>query len=254
MATVRKTGLGKGLGALFAAEVPEKIEQIEEKEEKQENEEKKEEKLEGKVLNLKINEVEPNKNQPRKSFNDESLEELAESIKQYGLIQPIIVTKEEGYYAIVAGERRWRACKKAGMKEIPAIVRENDERKNKEIALIENIQREDLNPIEKARSFRTLLDEYGLTQQELADTLGISRSALTNTVRLLNLISLRYTLLTLRTPVVPLSTGDVNTSPSGILTSARQFSNTVCVLWSAIFIIETFMSVQFPLVPLTSTY
>ncbi len=187
MATVRKTGLGKGLGALFAAEVPEKIEKIEEKEEKQKIEEKKEEKLEGKVLNLKINEVEPNKNQPRKSFNDESLEELAESIKQYGLIQPIIVTKEEGYYAIVAGERRWRACKKAGMKEIPAIVRENDERKNKEIALIENIQREDLNPIDKAMGIKCLMEDYNLTQADVAQILGKSRSSITNSIRILNL-------------------------------------------------------------------
>ena len=174
MAQVRKTGLGKGLEALFATDPKEEIEENEKE-------------LKGKVLNLKITEVEPNKNQPRKSFNEESLDELAESIKEYGLIQPIIVTKEEGYYAIVAGERRWRACKKAGLKEIPAIVRENDERKNKEIALIENIQREDLNPIDKAIGIKSLMDDYNLTQADVAQKLGKSRSAITNTIRILNL-------------------------------------------------------------------
>ncbi len=178
MAQARKTGLGKGLEALFATEAKGKIE-IEENEED----------LKGKVLNLKITEVEPNKNQPRKSFNEESLDELAESIKEYGLIQPIIVTKEEGYYAIVAGERRWRACKRIGLKEIPAIVRENDERKNKEIALIENIQREDLNPIDKALGIKSLMDDYNLTQADVAQKLGKSRSAITNSIRILNLDS-----------------------------------------------------------------
>ena len=103
------------------------------------------------------------------------------------MIQPIIVTKEDGYYAIVAGERRWRACKKAGLKEIPAIVREKDERKNREIALIENIQREDLNPIDKAMGIKALMEEYELTQADVAKILGKSRSAITNTIRILNL-------------------------------------------------------------------
>ena len=177
MAQQRKTGLGKGLEALFATDIKESI--VEDN--------VTEEEINGKVLNLKITEVEPNKNQPRKSFNEEALEELAESIKEYGLIQPIIVTKEEGYYAIVAGERRWRACKKAGLKEIPAIVRESDEKKNKEIALIENIQREDLNPIDKAMGIKSLMDDYNLTQAEVAQKLGKSRSAITNTIRILNL-------------------------------------------------------------------
>ena len=175
MAQARKTGLGKGLDALFATD--NKVEEIEENNDD----------LKGKVLNLKVTEVEPNKNQPRKSFDDESLEELAESIKEYGLIQPIIVTKEEGYYAIVAGERRWRACKIAGLKEIPAIVRENDERKNKEIALIENIQREDLNPIDKAMGIKCLMQDYDLTQADVAKILGKSRTAITNSIRILNL-------------------------------------------------------------------
>ena len=166
----KKTGLGKGLDALFGP-VPE--------EEKQK---------ENDVLkNLKITEVEPNRNQPRKNFNQEALEELAESIKEYGLIQPIIVTEKEGYYSIIAGERRWRACKLAGLDEIPVIVREDDEKKNNEIALIENIQREDLNPFEKALGIKNLMNTYDLTQEEVAKKLGKSRSAIANTIRILNL-------------------------------------------------------------------
>ena len=165
----KKTGLGKGLDALFGPVPEEKI---------QEND----------VLkNLKIVEVEPNRDQPRKNFNQDALEELAESIKEYGLIQPIVVTKKDGYYSIVAGERRWRACKIAGLTEIPAIIREDDERKNNEIALIENMQREDLNPYEKALGIKNLMVTYGLTQEEIAKKLGKSRSAIANTVRTLNL-------------------------------------------------------------------
>lgn len=175
----KKTGLGKGLGALFNDN--DIIDDDDNKAEIKDGEEV--------VHKIKIIEIEPNKNQPRRNFNNESIEELAESIKRYGVIQPIIVTKKDNYYEIVAGERRWRASKKAGLEEIPCIVREDTERKNKEIALIENIQREDLNPIEKARSFRQLMDEYGMTQMELSETIGISRSALANTVRLLNLDS-----------------------------------------------------------------
>ena len=171
----KMTGLGKGLDALFASNI---IEEVKEEEKLQEGEV---------IQSLKIIDVEPNKNQPRTHFDDEKIEELAESIKEYGVIQPIIVTKKDNYYQIVAGERRWRASKKAGITEIPAIVREYSEQTNKEIALIENIQREDLNPIEKARAIRELLDKYDLTQQQLADKLGISRSGLANTVRILNL-------------------------------------------------------------------
>ena len=166
----KKTGLGKGLDALFGP--------VPEEEKIQEND----------VLkNLKIVEVEPNRDQPRKNFNQDALEELAESIKEYGLIQPIVVTKKDGYYSIVAGERRWRACKIAGLTEIPAIIREDDERKNNEIALIENMQREDLNPYEKALGIKNLIVTYGLTQEEIAKKLGKSRSAIANTVRTLNL-------------------------------------------------------------------
>lgn len=172
----KKTGLGKGLDALFNDKP---LTQAEEEKILKEGEEL--------VQNIKVIEIEPNKEQPRKHFDSESLEDLAKSIKRYGVIQPIIVNKKDNYYMIVAGERRWRASKIAGLTEIPCIVRDNDERKNREIALIENIQREDLNPIEKARGFKQLLDEYELTQQELADMVGISRSALANTVRLLNL-------------------------------------------------------------------
>ena len=174
----KNTGLGKGLDALFSDKSI--IEDV--------KEDKKEQIKEGELVNtIKIIDIEPNRNQPRRNFDMEAIEELAESIKIYGIIQPIIVTKKDGFYEIVAGERRWRAAKKAGLTEVPCIVRENDERKNKEIALIENIQREDLNPIEKARGFRQLIDEYGMTQQALADTMGMNRSTLTNCLRILNL-------------------------------------------------------------------
>ena len=169
----KKTGLGKGLDALFKDTI-----QTEEVEEIQEGE---------KILKVDINEVEPNREQPRKHFNEESIEELAESIKRYGLIQPIIVTKKDNYYEIIAGERRWRACKKAGIKEVSVIVREDDEKRNKEIALIENIQREDLNAVEKAMAIKVLMEECSLTQQQVSEVLGKSRSAVANTVRILNL-------------------------------------------------------------------
>lgn len=176
----KKTGLGKGLNALFS----ETIDIVEE-----EVKSKKEEKtIDGEVVQtLKITEVEPNRNQPRKQFDEEALDELAESIKRYGLIQPIIVTKKDGYYQIVAGERRWRASKKAGLTTISAIVREDDDKKNKEIALIENIQREDLNAVEKAMGMKLLMEEYDLTQAQLAEIVGKSRSGVANTLRILNL-------------------------------------------------------------------
>lgn len=175
----KKTGLGKGLDALFAENTLLQNDDEEKKEELKDGEEI--------VRKIKVIEIEPNRDQPRKIFDNESLEELAESIKKYGVIQPIIVKQKDNYYEIVAGERRWRAAKKAGLSEMPCIVREDDERKNREIALIENIQREDLNPIDKARGFKLLLNEYQMTQQELADILGISRSGVANTIRILNL-------------------------------------------------------------------
>ena len=173
----KKTGLGKGLNALFAETLEDEVEEV-----------KVEEKIEGEVVQtLKITEVEPNRNQPRKQFEEEALEELADSIKRYGLIQPIVVTKKDGYYQIIAGERRWRASKKAGLSTIQAIVREDDEKKNKEIALIENIQREDLNVVEKAMGIKLLMDEYELTQAQVAEIVGKSRSGVANTLRILNL-------------------------------------------------------------------
>ena len=168
----KKTGLGKGLDALFADNLKEDKEEIKDGEV---------------VQQLKIIEVEPNREQPRKKFDEEALNELAESIKKYGLIQPIVVTKKEDYYEIIAGERRWRASKKAGLSTIPAIVREDDKRKNQEIALIENIQREDLNAFEKASGIKLLMDEYNLTQQQVAEIIGKSRSGVANTLRILNL-------------------------------------------------------------------
>lgn len=168
----KKTGLGRGLDALFSDTIKEP--EIEE--------------VTGEIVqNIKITKIEPDKEQPRKRFDEEKLDELANSIKQYGVIQPIIVTLKDDYYQIIAGERRWRAAKKAGLTEIPCLVRTKTEQENREIALIENIQRENLNPIEKAKGLRRLLDDYGLTQQELADKLGMSRSGLTNNVRILNL-------------------------------------------------------------------
>ena len=173
----KKSGLGKGLNALFADTLEDEIEEV-----------KVEEKIEGEVVQtLKITEVEPNRNQPRKHFDEEALEELADSIKKYGLIQPIVVTKKDGYYQIIAGERRWRASKKAGFTTIQAIVREDDDKKNKEIALIENIQREDLNVVEKAVGIKLLMDEYDLTQAQVAEIVGKSRSGVANTLRILNL-------------------------------------------------------------------
>ena len=167
----KMTGLGKGLDALFSMPVVEE-------EKPREND----------ILkNLNVTEIEPNRDQARKIFDEESIQELANSIEKYGLIQPIVVTQKEGYYSIVAGERRWRAAKKAGLKEIPVIIREDDERKNQEISLIENMQREDLNPYEKAAGIRALMDDYHLTQDEISKTLGKSRSSIANTVRILNL-------------------------------------------------------------------
>lgn len=165
----KKSGLGKGLDALFSTTISEEAEENEV------------------IQNLKVSEIEPNRDQPRRIFEEEALNELSESIKRYGVIQPIIVSKKDDYYQIVAGERRWRASKRAGLTEIPAIIRENDEQRNREIALIENIQREDLNPIEKARGIKLLMEQYNLTQQQVAEVIGKGRSTVTNTLRILNL-------------------------------------------------------------------
>ena len=158
-----KKGLGKGLDALFAEDTRDGVTEV------------------------KLTEVMPNKKQPREVFNEEALAALSDSIKEYGVIQPIVVNKTDKGYIIVAGERRWRAAKRAGLKTIPVIIRELDERAAAEIALVENLQREDLNPLEVAEGYRSLMEEYGLTQEEISTRLGKSRSAVANSVRLLSL-------------------------------------------------------------------
>lgn len=172
---MKKTGLGKGLDALFTDNLLTNT---------QENVEDSSEK----IHKIKVIEIEPNREQPRKYFDEEALDELANSIKTYGVLQPIIVNKKNDYYEIVAGERRWRAAKKAGLTEMPCIIKDDvTDRSNKEIALIENLQRVDLNPIDKAKGLKELIDDYGMTQKELADSIGISRSNIANSVRILNL-------------------------------------------------------------------
>ena len=142
---------------------------------------------ENQILTLSIHDVEPNRNQPRKQFDEDAIEELADSIKQYGVIQPLIVQKKDKYYEIIAGERRWRACKKAGLKEVPVIIKNYDEKETLKISLIENLQREDLNPIEEAKAYEQLYNTYGLKQDEIAASVSKSRTAITNIMRLLKL-------------------------------------------------------------------
>ncbi len=172
---MKKTGLGKGLDALFSDNL------LSQEGDVQENSSER-------IHKIKVIEIEPNRDQPRKKFDEEALDELANSIKTYGVLQPIIVNKKDDYYEIVAGERRWRAAKKAGLEEMPCIIKDDiTEKSNKEIALIENLQRVDLNPIDKAKGLKELIDDYGMTQKELADSIGLSRSNIANSVRILNL-------------------------------------------------------------------
>jgi len=159
-----KKGLGRGLGAL-----------IDDVEDSQENG----------ILNIKLNKIEPNTQQPRKYFNDEKLNQLAESIKQNGVIQPIIVKRENDIYRIIAGERRWRAARLAGIETIPAIIKDVSNKQIMAMALIENIQREDLNPIEEAEAYHRLMHDFSMTQEQLSQTVGKSRSTIANSVRLL---------------------------------------------------------------------
>ena len=168
MAAKKPSGLGRGLGALLGDDVM---------------------KTEGSgQLYLPISQVESCSSQPRKYFDEESLAELAESIREHGIIQPLTVRKlSSGYYQIIAGERRWRAARLAGLSEVPAIVIEADDRKAAELAMIENLQREDLNPMEEAAGFQSLIENYHMTQEEAAQRVGKSRSAVTNALRLLNL-------------------------------------------------------------------
>ena len=136
---------------------------------------------------LNINRIEQNKNQPRKEFNEDALQELADSIKQFGVIEPLVVVKRKGYYELIAGERRWRAARLAGLKEVPVVIKDYDDQQIVEIALIENIQREDLNPIEEAHAYERLIQEFNLTQDEVAERVSKSRTTVTNALRLLKL-------------------------------------------------------------------
>ena len=136
---------------------------------------------------IEIDLIAPNKNQPRKNFDKEKIAELALSIQEHGLVQPLIVVKDGEFYKIVAGERRWRACKSLGLKTVPAIVKDYDEKQVAEIALVENLQREDLNPIEEANGYKQLMDDFGLTQEEVSNRVQKSRSAVANSLRLLSL-------------------------------------------------------------------
>lgn len=136
---------------------------------------------------LNINRIEPNKNQPRKEFNEDALQELADSIKQFGVIEPLVVVKRKGYYELIAGERRWRAARLAGLKEVPVVIKDYDDQQIVEIALIENIQREDLNPIEEAHAYERLIQGFNLTQDEVAERVSKSRTTVTNALRLLKL-------------------------------------------------------------------
>lgn len=163
---VKKGGLGRGLDSLFNENATD----------------------EGGVINVNLNDIEPNKGQPRKDFDEESLSELAESISAHGLIQPIVVKPNaNGRYSIIAGERRWRACRIAGLYEVPVIIKDAEPQELMELALIENLQREDLNAVEEALGYRSLIDSFGLTQEEVSKRMGKSRTAVTNALRLLNL-------------------------------------------------------------------
>ncbi|WP_113672956.1 ParB/RepB/Spo0J family partition protein [Vallitalea guaymasensis] len=169
MAAVKR-GLGKGLSALITDDLEQEIT----------------DKSKG-IVKININEVGPNKEQPRKKFDEDQLQELSESIKQYGVIQPLIVIKKNKYYEIVAGERRWRAAKLAGLKEVPVIIKGYTPREKLEVSLIENIQRENLNPIEEAFAYQKLINDFKLKQDDVAEKVSKSRSAIANSMRLLNL-------------------------------------------------------------------
>ena len=181
---VKRGGLGKGLDSL----IPD-TGKVAEREQKVKVVEKVVEKIVEKPVEVKvkINKVEPNREQPRKKFDEESLQELAESIRQFGVLQPLIVQERKDYYEIIAGERRWRAAKIAGLKEIPVIIKKMTEQEIVEISLIENIQRENLNPIEEAIAYKRLLNEFHLKQEEVAERVSKSRTAVTNSMRLLKL-------------------------------------------------------------------
>lgn len=209
----QKRGLGTGLGALFGDDnLAEDL---------------------NSVSSLPIEKVEPRSDQPRSVFDQESLAELAESINKYGLIQPITVRKlPSGYYQIIAGERRWRAARLAGLREIPVRIIEADDRRAMELALVENLQREDLNPIEEARGYRTLIEEYGMTQEEASQSVGKSRPAITNALRLLNLTP----------PVMAmLEDGDISAGHARALLSIKDEADQLCI---ATKVVEESLSVR----------
>lgn len=181
---VKRNGLGKGLDSLIPNKSNKSPSTVEKQSVKTEKEEKST--ATGEIL-VKINEVEPNREQPRKDFDEDSLMELADSIKQFGILQPLIVQKKKDYYEIIAGERRWRAAKLAGIKEVPIIIKDYSNQEIVEISLIENIQRENLNPIEEAMAYKRLLEEFNLKQDEVAERVSKSRTAVTNSMRLLKL-------------------------------------------------------------------
>ena len=188
---VKKSGLGRGLDELFPEKTvsvkPEKS--VKEKSIASENKktESEEKIVSGSGIMVKISKIEPNREQPRKKFDEDALLELSESIKQYGVLQPLLVSDKKDYYEIIAGERRWRAAKMAGLKEIPVVIKEFSDQQIVEISLIENIQREDLNPVEEALAYKRLIDEFHLKQDEIAERVSRSRTAVTNSLRLLKL-------------------------------------------------------------------
>lgn len=178
----KKSGLGKGLDTL----IPNKKNDISDSKVEKKQEKENDSPKSGEIM-VRINEVEPNRDQPRKDFDEDALMELADSIRQFGILQPLLVQKKKNYYEIIAGERRWRAAKLAGIKEVPIIVKDYTDQEIVEISLIENIQRENLNPIEEAMAFKRLLQEFQLKQDEVAERVSKSRTAVTNSMRLLKL-------------------------------------------------------------------
>lgn len=191
----KRTGLGKGLGAIFGEDIVDQkpadhIRETEEyntKGQSKKTTEKRQEEEDGREITLKLSQIEPNHEQPRKDFNPELLQELADSMKKYGVLQPLLVQKVGDHYEIIAGERRWRAAKEAGLKEVPVVIREYTKQQTMEIALIENLQRADLNPIEEALAYQQLMQEFSITQEEIAARVSKNRATITNTMRLLKL-------------------------------------------------------------------
>lgn len=199
----KRTGLGKGLGAYFGEDYEISAKKADTpaggviliKDDVQTDRKKPAEKPVEKIKIvevekekfLNLSQIEPNKEQPRKMFDEEQLKELTESVKEYGVLQPLLVQKKEDYYEIIAGERRWRAARAAGLKEIPVVIREYSKQKTMEIALVENVQRADLNPIEEAKAYQILIQEFGLKQEEVAQRVSKNRATITNSLRLLKL-------------------------------------------------------------------